>query len=141
MKNLKALLEQVGTETFRVTTTANGVEKIQQTERNTLRTRIMEALALDLQEAFEYVGRNEDGVLLEVANQSIANGISRDSVGSGAITLAFDVKVKDLDTDLEYLTEVYTENQAVKAQAKAERAAKAKRKREKDEARRAKSTT
>ena len=140
MKNLKALLEQVGTETFRVTTTANGVEKIQQTERNTLRTRIMEALALDLQEAFEYVGRNEDGVLLEVANQSIANGISRDSVGSGAITLAFDVKVKDLDTDLEYLTEVYTENQAVKAQAKAERAAKAKRKREKDEARRAKNT-
>lgn len=140
MENLRKLIDEVGAENYRVTTTANGVEKIQQTERNALRARIMQALQDDLSAVFEIVGRNEDGVLIEIPNASIANGISQNSIGSGAITIAIDIKVKDLDADLEVLTEMYAEVQANKAQAKAERAAKAKRKREKDEARRAKNT-
>lgn len=134
MLNLEQLFTEVGNETFKVTTTAGGKEKVQQTQRNNLRARILEALQADLAELFEKVGRVKDGVLVEVPNASIADGVSRDSIGSGALTIAFDVTIKDLDTDLDYEVSTYAEDCEQKAKEKAERSAKAEAKRAKKKA-------
>lgn len=138
MQNLKALFEDIVGRTFKITTTAGGKEKIQQTERNNLRVELLESLLADLAGTDFKVARTKDGILVEIPNNSIADGISRDSIGSGALTLAFEVSIKDIDADLEYLAEEYETDQATKAQAKAERTAKAQKKRERDEALRAK---
>ena len=121
MLNLQRLLAEVATETFKVTTTSGGKEKVQQTQRNALRARFLDALGADLAEIFEGSGRVKDGI----PNESIASGISRDSIGSGALTIQFDVTIKDLDTDLQYEVDTYAEDCEQKAQARAERSAKA----------------
>lgn len=133
MKNLTALFQDIENRTFRVTTTASGKEKLQQTERNGLRAELMDKLLADLAESGYRVARGKDGVLVEIPNGSVADGVSRNSIGSGAITLAFEVKVKDLDSELEYLADEYTEHQEEQARKEAERKAKAQRKRERDE--------
>lgn len=125
MLNLQRLLAEVATETFKVTTTSGGKEKVQQTQRNALRARFLDALGADLAEIFEGSGRVKDGILIEIPNESIASGISRDSIGSGALTIQFDVTIKDLDTDLQYEVDTYAEDCEQKAQARAERSAKA----------------
>ena len=138
MVNSKNLFEEIASRTFRITTTAGGKEKIHQTERNALRVELLETLLADLVSTGFVTARTKDGILVEIPNSSIADGISRDSIGSGALTIAFDVKVKDLDADLEYLEEEFATDQATKAEAKAQRTARAKKKRERDEALRAK---
>lgn len=132
MKNLTNLFNSVAERVFRITTTASGTEKLQQTERNGLRAELLENLLADLAECGYRVARGKDGILVEIPNSSIADGISQNSIGSGAITLAFDVKVKDLDSDLAYLAEEFDEHQAEVERGKAERKAQAERKKERD---------
>ena len=130
MENLEKLFAEVKDREFRITTTAKGVRTIQQTERNQFKADIMTALLADLNEKFGYAFRSADGVLLEIENEGVA-----DLNGKG-ITICFDVKVKDLDTDAEYEGADYAEQMAQKQAEKALRAEKAKRKAEKDRAKR-----
>jgi hypothetical protein len=95
MQHLTALLEELKNKPFRVSTNKNG-EAIQQTERNALKNDLLNAIRQDIAECYEYVYQNEDGILLEIANSSIADNISNEE-GSGAITACVDIKIKNLD--------------------------------------------
>ena len=137
MENLVKLFADVEGRTFRITTTSKGSEMIQQTERNALRASILQALQADFEGAFDVVRRGADGVMVEVPNQSIADGITN-AEGSGGITIVFDVKVKDLSTDIQVEGDMYQELVDQAEQKRAEKAAKAKAKAERDASRRAK---
>lgn len=123
MQNLVKLLNEIKSRELKITIDKNGNSKIQQTQRNTIKSEILTALMLDIAQAYEYVYRGTDGILLEIANDSIADNLSSGTDGSGAITVAIDLKVKDLDNDAEHLCKVYESEQAEKL-AKAEQKAK-----------------
>ena len=108
--------------TFPITVRANGVEQIGQTARNALKRQLMESFAKALADAMpenERVAQTSEGVLLEIPNSSICDNSTSES-GSGALTLCFDIKVKDLDTDLTYEVEQYQELLAKKEKDKQE---------------------
>lgn len=124
MENLKNLLEQIKTENFKVSKTQKG-EKLQQTQSNTLKNKLLEALAKDIaDEITPYVYRTEKGFMLEIENQSVADQVENDE-GSGAITVLIDCVIKSLDTNAENEGECYKDKQAEK-QAKKEAQLKAK---------------
>lgn len=122
MKHLKALLDTLQDQTFRITETTRG-EAIQQTERNKLKADILNAIFDDIRDTYEYVFRSEEGILLEIANQSIADKLQSDE-GSGAITVCFDLKVKNLDCNAETESADYMRKLEEKRQKEAEAAKK-----------------
>lgn len=143
MKNLLALIDEIKTRPLSISVTAKG-EQVQQTQRNKLKAELMAAILADLKEEYEYVYSSAEGILIEIANDSVADNIQSEE-GSGAITIALDLKVKNLDTNAEQDSEAYLQDVAEKeakkkadaekkaakiARDKAARAAKAKAKAE-----------
>lgn len=121
MEHLKQLLAELQNKTFRITETTRG-EAIQQTERNKLKADILNAIFDDIREVYEYVFRSEEGILLEVENQSIADNLQSEE-GSGAITVCIDLKVKNLDCNAEnesadYMRKLEEKREKEKAAAK-----------------------
>ena len=126
MTNFVALAKEIEERDFRLTCTSAGVEQIHQTERNALKTELLDALCEDFAETFEVVGRTSEGILIEVPCASLADKLSPDSCGSGAITLAIDIKIKSLDTDIQAELDAYAvevEEKLAKEKAKAEKKA------------------
>lgn len=127
MENLKKVLDEIQAEEIKISTSKNGNENIQQTQRNDIKKRIVNAIAQDIAEFFPYIFRNKDGILLEIANQSVADNINNQD-GSGAITVAIDCSVKSLNFNAEYEAELWraitTKRAEDKAKAQAEKAEK-----------------
>ena len=136
MENLKKVLDEIQSETVKITVSKNGKESVHQTQRNNIKKRIVDAIAQDVAEFFPYVFRNSDGILLEIANQSVADNINNQD-GSGAITVAIDCSIKGLDFNAEFEAEKYSADQEQKAKAKAEKAQAKAEKIAKDKAKRA----
>ncbi len=136
MENLVKLIEETKTKQFEITETKSG-EIVKTSQRNILKSDIINALFNDIKSAYEFVYRGEDGILLEIANDSIADNLKSEE-GSGAITACIDIKIKNLDTNAEYEAQAYSDLVAEK-QAKKEEQAKAKKEKiAKDKAERSK---
>lgn len=116
MKNLVALLTALREREFTISDTAKG-EQIQQTQRNKLKTELLAAIRADIKAAYEYVYQSEEGVLIEIENQSIADKLQSDE-GSGAITACLDIKIKNLDCNAEMESEDFERKQQEKAEKK-----------------------
>lgn len=123
MDNLLSTLAEIKDRKFKITTTSKGVEQLQQTERNALKAELVNALFKDLKSAHPYTYRVKDGIMLEIENGSVADGISNE-LGSGAITITIDIKVNDLETNAETACEDYRIEVTEKAEKKAEQAKK-----------------
>jgi hypothetical protein len=135
MNNLTELIERLKTQTFRISNNKNG-EEIQQAERNALKTTLNNALFADIKESYPYVYQSKEGILLEIANDSIADNLTSEE-GSGAITVCIDIKVKGLDMNAEETSKEYTEELEMKARKKQAESEKKKEKIERDKATRA----
>lgn len=139
MENLVKLIEETKTKQFEITETKSG-EIIKTSQRNALKNDIMTALFNDIKNCYEFTYRGEDGILLDIANDSIADNLKSEE-GSGGITVCIDLKMKGLDTNAEYEEKAFNELVAEK-QAKKEQQAKAKKEKiAKDKAERAKRKT
>lgn len=112
MKNLLTLIDEIKTRPLSISVTAKG-EQVQQTQRNKLKAELMAAILADLKEEYEYVYPSADGILIEIANDSVADNTQSEE-GSGAITIALDLKIKNLDTNAEQDSEVYLQEVAEK---------------------------
>ena len=124
MEKLLKLIEETKTTNFKITKSTKG-EQLQQTQRNKLKKDLIQALQEDIKTKYAYVFRGKDGIILEIANDSVADNITNE-FGSGAITIAIDIKVKDLETNAEDLAEDYAIDLAEKeekAKKKAEQKA------------------
>lgn len=124
MEKLLKLIEETKTTNFKITKSTKG-EQLQQTQRNKLKKDLIQALQEDIKTKYPYVFRGKDGIILEIANDSVADNITNE-LGSGAITIAIDIKVKDLETNAENLAEDYAIDLAEKeekAKKKAEQKA------------------
>jgi hypothetical protein len=137
MKHIVELAQEIKERDLRVTVTSAGVEQIHQTERNALKAELLSALCLDFADSFEVVGRSAEGILIEVPCDAVADGIANET-GSGAITIAVDIKIKSLDTDIGAELEAYAVELEEKAKAEALKAEKKAKKIERDKALRAK---
>lgn len=118
MNNLMELIVELKNRDFKITKTAKGIEQLQQTQRNNLKAELVSALFADLQKHYEYAYRTKDGIMLEIANDSIANNLTNEN-GSGAITITLDIKVNDLETNAENESADYEITLAEKAEKKA----------------------
>ena len=126
MQNLVKLLEELKARQFKITIDKNGKSKLQQTQRNNLKAEILTALMEDIKAEYpELIFRTDEGIILEIANDSVADNLDSESLGSGAITIALDLKIKDLDSNATDLANAYAVDLAEKAE-KAEQKAKAK---------------
>ena len=131
MQNLVTLLNEIKDRQFKITIDKNGKSKLQQTQRNNLKTEILTALMEDIKAVYpELIFRTDEGIVLEIANDCIADNLDSESEGSGAITIAIDLKVKDLDSNATDLANAYavdlaekTEKAQAKAKAKADKIA------------------
>lgn len=112
MKNLLTLIDEIKTRPLSISVTAKG-EQVQQTQRNKLKSELMAAILADLKEGYEYVYSSADGILIEIANDSVADNLQSEE-GSGAITVALDLKIKNLDTNAEQDSEAYLQDVAEK---------------------------
>ena len=124
MEKLLKLIEETKTTNFKITKSTKG-EQLQQTQRNKLKKDLIQALQEDIKTKYPYVFRGKDGIILEIANDSVADNITNE-LGSGSITIAIDIKVKDLETNAENLAEDYAIDLAEKeekAKKKAEQKA------------------
>lgn len=102
MENLQALVQATNTQKFSVSK-----DKIKQTERNALKSDLLEAISSDLADSIEVVGRSKEGVIIALPNEM-----------EGSIYAVVDVVLKNLDFDPEILIDEYET-------AKAEKEAKA----------------
>ena len=110
MENLQALVQETNTKKFSVSK-----DKIKQTERNALKSDILEALSSDLADSIEVVGRSKEGVIIALPNEM-----------EGSIYGVVDVVLKNLDFDPEILISEYEMAKAEKerkAQALAQKRA------------------
>jgi hypothetical protein len=131
MQNLVKLLNELKDRQFKITIDKNGKSKLQQTQRNGLKAEILTALMDDIKSVYpELVFRTDEGIVLEIANDCVADNLDGESEGSGAITVAIDLKVKDLDSNATDLANAYaidlaekTEKANAKAKAKADKIA------------------
>ena len=112
MKNLLALIDEIKTRPLSISVTAKG-EQVQQTQRNKLKAELMAAILADLKQVYQYVSPSADGILIEIENDTVADSIQSEE-GSGAITIALDLKVKNLDTNAEQDSEAYLQGVAEK---------------------------
>lgn len=137
MKNLIDLINQTQEREFKITENGKG-KNLQQTQRNNYKTELLNALFTDLASKIDGVFRSEDGVLIEIPNNSVADNVSPEEDGSGAITIALDITIKSLNTNALDLADNYAHEQEEK-RAKQEEKAKAKAKKiAKDQAEREK---
>ena len=118
MENLKQLIQELNSRELKISKTTKG-EMIHQTQRNGIKAELMTALFNDIKAINEYTFRTSDGVVFEIENESIKNGISNE-LGSGAITICLDLKVMSLETDASVDSEDY-ENLLQEKQEKAEK--------------------
>lgn len=137
MDNLMNLIAELKSRDFKITTNNKGVEQLQQTQRNNLKAELVNALCKDIASKYEYTYRVKDGIMLELANDSVADKI-KNELGSGAISVVIDIKINDLETNADTESESYKVEQAEKlekknkmAQAKAEKIARDKAERQK----------
>ena len=140
MKKFLELLENIKTRPIKISVTTSGVEQVQQTQRNALKAEMLDTLAECLAEILPFTARTKEGILIEVPCDAVADSITN-GTGSGAITVALDLKIKDLETDLEYESKEYAREVAEKARTKAEAEAKKARKIARDTATRKKRKT
>ena len=118
MDKLIETIVELKTRDFKITTNNKGVEQLQQTQRNALKTELVNALAQDLASKYEYTYRVKDGIMLELANDSVADNI-KNELGSGAISITIDIKINDLETNAETESESYRISVAEKLEKKA----------------------
>jgi hypothetical protein len=118
MDKLMELIVELKTRDFKITKTTKGIEQLQQTQRNNLKAELVATLLADIKSQYEYAYRTKDGIMLEIANDSIANGITNEN-GSGAITITLDIKVNDLETNAENDSQDYEIAMSEKADKKA----------------------
>jgi hypothetical protein len=118
MDNLMNLIVELKTRDFKITTNNKGVEQLQQTQRNNLKSELVGALFNDIASKYDYAYRVKDGIMLEIANDSVADNI-KNEIGSGAISITIDIKVNDLETNAENEKEDYEISVAEKLEKKA----------------------
>ena len=118
MDKMLNLIVELKTRDFKITTNNKGVEQLQQTQRNNLKAELVNALFQDIASKYEYAYRVKDGIMLEIANDSVADKIKNES-GSGAISVVIDIKINDLETNAETESESYKVEQAEKLEKKA----------------------
>ena len=133
---LMELINETKTRQFRLSQTKNGTQ-IHQTDRNNYKKELMQALKQDLSDNYEYVYESADGILLEIANDIVADGVDS-ADASGAITIAIDIKVLGVEHNAETESNYYSEEMQAKAEKKAEKLASKKSKMERDKATRKK---
>lgn len=91
-------------------------DKIKQTERNALKSDLLEALSSDLANGIEIIGRSKEGVIVALHNDI-----------EGSIYGVIDIVVKDLNFEPDLLIDEYIQAQADKvAKAKAQEQKRAK---------------
>ena len=98
MENLQVLVQATTKTKFDVSK-----DKIKQTQRNALKSDLLEALSSDLATSIEVVGRSKEGIIIAIPNDI-----------EGSIYAVVDVVLKNLDFDPEVLIEEYTQAQADK---------------------------
>ena len=110
MENLQTLVQATKKTKFDVSK-----DKIKQTQRNALKSDLLEALSSDLADNIEVVGRSKEGIIIAIPNDI-----------EGSIYAVVDVVLKNLDFDPEVLIDEYSQAQAdkeAKAQALASKRA------------------
>lgn len=125
----KELLDKIISMDIPVSDTLKG-KLVQQTFRNKLTTQLKETLYVDLADYLLSDGTilpylTKEGVIIEVPNESIADSMGPNDLGSGALSIEFSITIKSLDTDANELAEDYSIKKRNDA-AKAEKAAKEK---------------
>lgn len=125
----KELLDKIMEMQIPISDTMKG-KLVHQTFRNKLTLQLKEALYEDFSNTLLSEGTilpylTKEGVIVEVPNASVADNITPDDLGSGAISIEFSVTIKSLDTDANELAEEYNFKKRSDA-AKAEKAAKEK---------------
>lgn len=123
LKNTRAFLEALGEMEMPITNTTRG-EQIQQTFRNNLTAQLKETLFEDCSESFPaddpsgiMAYRVKEGVILEIPNGSIADGITNE-YGSGAISIEIKFTIKGLEYNAADYAEEYDiiqKDKAIKA--------------------------
>ena len=121
MDKFITLINETKERKFRLSQTKKGIQ-LHQTDRNDYKKELMQALKDDLSAVYDYVYTSADGILIEIANDVVADGVDS-AEASGAITIALDIKVLSLDTNAEMASECYAEEMQAKADKKAERLA------------------
>lgn len=99
----KELLEQISQMEIPVSDTMKG-KLVHQTFRNKLTSQLKQTLYEDfaeslLEEGYIIPYLIKEGVILEIPNESIANSLGPDDLGSGALSIEFDIAIKGLETD------------------------------------------
>lgn len=130
LENVMSLLNELKELEVPISNTTRG-EQIQQTYRNKFTARLREALFEDALTTLPVTDSGndivpfltKDGVILEVPNESIANGITNE-MGSGAISIEMSFTIKGL----EYNAADESEDYDLKLAEKAEKAKEAERK-------------
>lgn len=112
------LIVELKNRELKITTNNKGVEQLQQTQRNNLKAELVNALFQDIASKYDYTFRVKDGIMLEIANDSVADNIKND-IGSGAISVTIDIKINDLETNAESEKESYDISVAEKLEKKA----------------------
>lgn len=87
-------------------------KQVQQTFRNNLTNKLLEALYKDCEQNF--LGDTDiipylikGGVILEVPNASVADSLGENDLGSGALSIELNVTIKNLDADAKELADDY----------------------------------
>lgn len=137
MENFISTIESVKERKFDITDNSKG-KNLQQTQRNNLKNELLASIFADLKAKYEYTFLGKDGILVEIANDSVADNVSPDDCGSGAITVVLDLTIKSLDTSAVELAEDYAHELAEKEKAKNKKAEEKAKKIAKDKAERAK---
>lgn len=98
MENLKALLTDIKNRKLSVSPTG----LIKQTERNAMKSEILETIMLDLPQEI-VLGRTNEGICLMIENEI-----------EGGVPVILDIKIKNLNTDLDTHIEEYEKKQKEK---------------------------
>ena len=122
LTRVENLLNEIANYEIPISNTTRG-EQIQQTYRNNLTAKLKAALFEDCNESLAgteiYTFLTKDGVILEIPNESIANGITND-LGSGAISIEMKFTIKGLEYNATDESEDYELSVAEKRQKAAE---------------------
>jgi hypothetical protein len=98
MENLQVLVQATTKTKFEVSK-----DKIKQTQRNALKSDLLEALSSDLATSIEVVGRSKEGIIIAIPNDI-----------EGSIYAVVDVVLKNLDFDPQIMLDEYEDAQAEK---------------------------
>lgn len=112
MENVKNLLNELRGRKLNKSKRA-GSEVIKQTDSRKIKREFMAAIFMDLKELIndsEFVGVDSNGVVLEIANESV-----------DAFTIELNPKVKNLDFDAYESTELYKQDMQLKIERKEQR--------------------